>query len=65
MADDPGRLAERNRRQRYIILSQTPEWRYILLDLTQLAMAEPDPAVRAGRLDMIAHILESLTPLEE
>jgi hypothetical protein len=65
MMDDPGRLAERNRRQRYVVLAQAPEWKPILADLIQVAMSVPDPTVRCGRLDMVAHILESLTPLED
>ena len=65
MIDDPGRVAERHRRQRYAKLAQAEEWRPILADLIQVAMSVPDPTVRCGRLDMVAHILESLTPLEE
>jgi hypothetical protein len=37
-----------------------PVWPAVLDDLVQFAMVPTDPAVRCGRLDVIAYILDSV-----
>lgn len=42
-----------------------PVWPVILDDLVRYAVEPTDSAVRCGRLDMIAYILDSVIAIEE
>ena len=61
MADMPERVKEilRQRADAYRKLVQTPGWADCLQEMLGYAAGEKDPAVRCGRLDMIAHMIRA------
>ena len=74
MAESPGLKEAEERRERatvaYRAIVQAPGWPYVLQDLLGASTPRlcPDPQVRCGRLDLIAHILRAAGttgPLQE
>ncbi len=54
------RQAEKDRRTLYQALAMHPQWQRVKADLILFACSEKDPAVRCGRLDLLAYLEDSI-----
>lgn len=59
--------SDAERRSAYKAVAASSAWQAVLADLILFACSEKEPAVRCGRMDMVAYIEDALigTPLDE
>jgi hypothetical protein len=54
-------MTDKDLQTAYQAIEMQPAWRVMARDLLDFALAEKDPVIRCGRLDMLAHIQDALS----